>query len=143
MNRLLATPRRVLAVSALAAVAVVVAAGFGYAAVAAENQTYTGCLQSGALTNIAIGETPFKACPKNATQVSWSQPARRVSGGCKASPARKAREATRAIPACKGCGASSDYLVSKASLDRPGRRPSPPSQAPNASARTASRETSS
>ena len=73
MNRLLATPRRVLAVSALAAVAVVVAAGFGYAAVAAENQTYTGCLQSGALTNIAIGETPFKACPKNATQVSWSQ----------------------------------------------------------------------
>ena len=54
MKRLFAAPRRVLAVGVLAAVAVVVAAGFGYAAVAA-------------------GSTPFKACPKNATQISWSQ----------------------------------------------------------------------
>jgi hypothetical protein len=73
MNRLLATPRRVLAVGTLAAVAVVVATGYGYAAVTADNQTYTGCLQSGALTNIAIGETPLKACPKNSTQISWNQ----------------------------------------------------------------------
>ena len=73
MNRLLATPRRVFAIGALAAVVVVVAAGFGYAAVAADNQTYTGCLQNGDMTNIAIGSTPFKACPKNATQISWSQ----------------------------------------------------------------------
>lgn len=73
MNRLLATRRRVWVVGVLAAVAVVVAAGFGYAAVAADNQTYTGCLQNGSLTNIAIGETPFKDCPKNATEISWSQ----------------------------------------------------------------------
>jgi hypothetical protein len=73
MKRLLAAPRRVLAVGALAAVAIVVAAGFGYAAVAADNRTYTGCLQSGTLTNIAIGATPMKACAKNATEISWSQ----------------------------------------------------------------------
>lgn len=73
MKRLFAAPRRVLAVGALAAVAVVVAAGFGYAAVAADNQTYTGCLQNGDLTNVAIGSTPVKSCPKNATQISWSQ----------------------------------------------------------------------
>jgi hypothetical protein len=72
MNRLFAAPRRVLAVGVLAAVAVV-ATGFGYAAVAADNQTYTGCLQNGDMTNVAIGSTPFKACPKNATQISWSQ----------------------------------------------------------------------
>ena len=73
MKRLFAAPRRVLAVGVLAAVAVVVAAGFGYAAVAADNQTYTGCLQNGDMTNVAIGSTPFKVCPKNATQISWSQ----------------------------------------------------------------------
>ena len=44
MKRLLAAPRRVLIIGALAAVAVVVAAGYGYAAVTADNQTYTGCL---------------------------------------------------------------------------------------------------
>ena len=44
MKRLLAAPRRGLAVGALAAVAVVVAAGYGYAAVTADNQIYTGCL---------------------------------------------------------------------------------------------------
>ena len=73
MKRLFAAPRRVLAVGVLAAVAVVVAAGFGYAAVAADNQTYTGCLQNGDMTSVAIGSTPFKACPKNAIQISWSQ----------------------------------------------------------------------
>ena len=73
MKRLFAAPRRVLAVGVLAAVAVVVAAGFGYAAVAADNQTYSGCLQNGDLTNVAIGSTPVRACPKNAIQISWSQ----------------------------------------------------------------------
>ena len=73
MKQFFAAPRRVLAVGALAAVAVVIAAGFGYAAVAADNQTYTGCLQNGDMTNVAIGSTPFRACPKNATQISWSQ----------------------------------------------------------------------
>ena len=57
MKRLFAAPRRVLAVGVLAAVAVVVAAGFGYAAVAADNQTYSGCPQNGDLTNVAIGST--------------------------------------------------------------------------------------
>ena len=73
MKRLFAAPRRVLAVGVLAAVAVVVAAGFGYAAVAADNQTYSGCLQNGDLTNVAIGSTPVRACPKNAIQINWSQ----------------------------------------------------------------------
>jgi hypothetical protein len=73
MKRLLAAPRRVLTIGALAAVAVVVAAGYGYAAITADNQTYTGCLQNGELTNVAIGADPFKACGKNATKISWSQ----------------------------------------------------------------------
>ena len=73
MKRLLAAPRRVFAVGALAAVAVVVAASYGYAAVTADNQTYTGCLENGDLTNIAIGSTPLRACSKNATKISWSQ----------------------------------------------------------------------
>ena len=73
MKQFFAAPRRVLAVGALAAIAVVVAAGFGYAAVAADNQTYTGCLQSGTLINVAIGETPLRACPKSSTQITWSQ----------------------------------------------------------------------
>ena len=73
MKRLLAAPRRVLAVGVVTAIAVVVAAGYGYAAVSADNQTYTGCLQNGDLTSTAVGSTPFRPCPKNATQISWSQ----------------------------------------------------------------------
>ena len=73
MRRLIAAPRRLLAIGTLAASAVVVAASYGYAAVAADNQTYTGCLQNGDLTSIAVGSTPFRACGRNATQISWSQ----------------------------------------------------------------------
>ena len=73
MKRLLGAPRRVLVAGAVTAIAVVVAAGYGYAAVSADNQTYTGCLQNGDLTAIAIGSTPVKNCPKTATQISWSQ----------------------------------------------------------------------
>jgi hypothetical protein len=73
MKRLLASRRRLLAAGALAAVAVVVAASYGYAAVTATNQTYTGCLQGGSITNVAIGSAPTKACPNNAVQISWSQ----------------------------------------------------------------------
>ena len=73
MKRLLTAPRRVLAVGAVTAIVVVVAAGYGWAAVTADNQTYTGCLQNGDLTSIAVGSTPFRPCPKNATQISWSQ----------------------------------------------------------------------
>ena len=42
-----------LAVCAVGAVAV--ASGCGYSAVTATNNTYTGCLQGGATTNVAIG----------------------------------------------------------------------------------------
>jgi hypothetical protein len=61
------------AVGAVAAVAIVVAAGYGYAAVTATNQSYTGCLQGGAISNVAIGAVPTKPCPNNAVQISWSQ----------------------------------------------------------------------
>ena len=73
MKRLLATRRRVFAVGALAAVLVAVAASYGYAAITATNNTYTGCLQSGAITNLAIGTSPMKPCPNNSTQISWNQ----------------------------------------------------------------------
>jgi hypothetical protein len=72
MRRVLAS-RRMLAVGAVAAVAIVVAAGYGYAAVTATNNTYTGCLQGGAISNVAIGAAPTKPCPNNAVQISWSQ----------------------------------------------------------------------
>jgi hypothetical protein len=73
MRRLLASRRRLLAVGAIAAVAVVVASGYGYAAITATNNTYTGCLQGGAIANVAIGAAPTKPCPNNAVQISWSQ----------------------------------------------------------------------
>jgi hypothetical protein len=65
--------RRVFAVGVVAAVAVVVAAGYGWSAITAGDQMYTGCLQSGSITNVAVGPTPLKACPKNALQISWNQ----------------------------------------------------------------------
>jgi hypothetical protein len=64
---------RVLALGSVAAIAVVVAVGYGYAALTATDQTYTGCLQNGALTNIAVGTAPLKACPKQALAISWNQ----------------------------------------------------------------------
>jgi hypothetical protein len=73
MKRLLATRRRVFAVGALAAMVVVVGAGYGYAAMMDTNQVYTGCLQNGTINNVAIGSTPTKSCPPNATQIGWSQ----------------------------------------------------------------------
>ena len=65
--------RRVFAVGVVAAVAVVVAAGYGWSAITAGDQVYTGCLQSGSITNVAVGPTPLKARPKNALQISWNQ----------------------------------------------------------------------
>ena len=73
MTRLLASRRRVVAVGALMAVVVAVAAGYGYAAVTATNNIYTGCLQAGTITNLAIGAAPAKPCPNNTVQISWSQ----------------------------------------------------------------------
>jgi hypothetical protein len=62
-----------LAVGAVVAIAVAVASGYGYAAVTATNNTYTGCLQGGAISNVAIGAAPTKPCPNNAVQISWNQ----------------------------------------------------------------------
>jgi hypothetical protein len=62
-----------IAAGALAAVAVAVAAGYGYPAVTATNNIYTGCLQGGSISNLAIGAAPTKPCPNNAIQISWSQ----------------------------------------------------------------------
>jgi hypothetical protein len=68
-----AIPRRWKAAAIAAGVVVVVGTGYGYSAITATNNTYTGCLQNGDLTAIAIGSTPLKNCPKTATQISWSQ----------------------------------------------------------------------
>jgi hypothetical protein len=64
---------RALSLGAVAAVAVVAVAGYGYAAITATDQVYTGCLQSGTLSNVAIGSAPSKSCAKNAVQISWNQ----------------------------------------------------------------------
>jgi len=73
MRRLLGSRRRIVAVGAVAAVAIAVAASYGYAAVTAPNQMYTGCLQAGTVVDLAIGATPTKPCPNNAVQISWNQ----------------------------------------------------------------------
>src|SRR4051794_16543867 len=65
-----------LAVGAVAAVAV--ASGCGYSAVTATNNTYTGCLQGVAITNVAIGATPPKTWTSNA--VDQPEPDRRARG---------------------------------------------------------------
>src|SRR5215471_3358521 len=73
MKRLLASRRRMFAAGAVAVVVLAVAAGYGYAAITATNNVYTGCLQSGAISNLAIGTAPTKPCPNNSTQINWSQ----------------------------------------------------------------------
>jgi hypothetical protein len=73
MKRLLASRRRLAAAGACAVVVLAVAAGYGYAAVTATNNVYTGCLQAGAIVNVAIGGAPQKPCSNNSTQISWSQ----------------------------------------------------------------------
>jgi hypothetical protein len=70
---MLVSRRRTFAVGAVAAVTIVAAASYGYAAISATNQTYTGCLLNGALTSVAIGSMPSKPCPKPAVQISWSE----------------------------------------------------------------------
>jgi hypothetical protein len=73
MRRLLGSRRRTVVAAALASVAVVVAAGYGYAGVTGTDPTYTGCLQNGTISNVGIGSDPFKSCPKNSTQISWNK----------------------------------------------------------------------
>jgi len=58
---------------ALALAAIIAAASVGYTALAATNNTYTGCLKGGQISNVAIGESPASACGRGATQISWSQ----------------------------------------------------------------------
>lgn len=60
------------AVGALTAMMVALAAGYGYAAITEGNNTYTGCLQNGTISNVAIGSAPAKACGR-ATPISWNQ----------------------------------------------------------------------
>ena len=64
-----------LAVCAGVALSVLVAlgAGYAYAAATATNQSYTGCLLSGSISNVAIGAAPFKSCSKPSVQITWSQ----------------------------------------------------------------------
>ena len=108
MKRLLAAPRRVLTIGALAAVAVVVAAGYGYAAVTADNQTYTGCLDmSGVITNVKIGSTPLKPCQKSSQQISWSQTGPAGTNGTNGSNGVSVTSATE--PAGANCAGSSKF----------------------------------
>jgi hypothetical protein len=62
-----------LAAGALAVVVLVVAAGYGYAAITATSNVYTGCLKAGQIYNVAIGTAPAGSCVKPAVQISWSQ----------------------------------------------------------------------
>jgi len=70
---LFTTRRRVFALGAAAAVVTAVAAGYGYAAITVANRTYTGCLLNGAITSVAIGQSPVRSCQTPAVQISWSQ----------------------------------------------------------------------
>jgi hypothetical protein len=53
--------------------AAVVFAAYAYGALTETNQTYTGCLGKGLITNVAIGDEPMAPCKKDQTQISWSQ----------------------------------------------------------------------
>lgn len=64
---------RAFVIGAIAAAVVIVGAGYGYAAITAADQVYTGCLQNGSITNVAISVVPTKACSKSASQISWNQ----------------------------------------------------------------------
>lgn len=72
-RRLFASPWRIFAAGAIAAVAIVVMASYGYAAITATNLSYTGCLHEGNIANVAKGSTPLRPCPRNAEQISWNQ----------------------------------------------------------------------
>jgi len=50
-----------------------VLAGYGYAALTATGQTYTGCLSKGLLTSVAVGDAPLTACKKGETKISWNE----------------------------------------------------------------------
>jgi hypothetical protein len=63
----------VFAAGAIAAVAIVVTAGYGYAAITATDQSYTGCLLGGIIVSVAKGSAPLKPCSTHAEQISWSQ----------------------------------------------------------------------
>ena len=72
-KRLFASRQRVFAAGVIAAVVTVVTAGYGYAAITATDQSYTGCLLSGNITSVAKGSDPLKPCSNNAEQISWNQ----------------------------------------------------------------------
>jgi hypothetical protein len=68
-----AIPRRWKAAAIAAGVVVVVGTGYGWAAITETNNVYTGCLGSGAITNVAVGSDPLKPCQKASQKISWSQ----------------------------------------------------------------------
>jgi len=74
MKRLMAR-RRVFALGAATALAIVVAAVYGYSALADTTpQSYSGCLKNGVLSNIVIdGTAPAPVCTHGAVPISWSQ----------------------------------------------------------------------
>jgi hypothetical protein len=73
MRELLSSRRRMVVAGAVAGLAVVVGAGYGYSAITSTNNTYTGCLLNGNVNNVAIGSSPLKSCRTSGVQISWSQ----------------------------------------------------------------------
>jgi hypothetical protein len=75
MKRLMATRRRVFMLGAVTALAIVVAAFYGYGALAGNTpQSYTGCLLNGQLVKVVIdGAGQTSTCPKPGVLIGWSQ----------------------------------------------------------------------
>ncbi len=96
---------RALTLGAVAAVAVVVAVGYGYAAITAADQVYTGCLQSGAISNVAVGTDPLKSCGKNAVQISWNQTGPQGQTGATGAPGATGETGATGAPGGVGSAA--------------------------------------
>lgn len=70
--KVLSTKRsRFIAGGAVVASAVIVAGGLAVAAT--PPNTYTGCLQNGTISKVAIGTSPASACTAGQTKISWNQ----------------------------------------------------------------------
>lgn len=62
---------RIVSAVALGASALLVTAGIATAV--DPGNTYTGCLKSGSLTSVAIGDSPSKPCTPPAVKISWNE----------------------------------------------------------------------
>src|SRR6478609_9535914 len=94
--------RRVRRTGLLVGAALVAASvgGYGYAAVTATNQTYTGCLSKGLLTKVAVGASPRAACTSDQTQISWSKTGPQGKPGVPGPPGPKGDPGTVAGAPC-------------------------------------------